>query len=211
MKLPRSYNDITIEQYQEIYPLLKSRPSVEQWITVIAKLSGHSEDYYMDMPVRDLKRVIFKLQFLLSPELNTKVKRYALINGRIYKAVYKANELTTAQGIDLKEFQKPTPGQSVQDRVIENAHYMLASIYLPLSWKGFKYNSSKHQQASNDFKKARLGDVFGTLFFYSVVYEQLMIAIEASGKEALEVISPHMEKVLEWARNNPSGSTGGGS
>ena len=165
MSLPKSYNDITISQFQECYFILGQNPEIEQWITVLSLLSGVPEDFYYNLPTQKLKRKIYRLQFLLNPELNTKVKKYIYLNGRIYKAIYKASDLTTAQGIDIKEFQKPEEDQSIQDRIVENADKLLATIYLPITWKGFKYDSSKHERSANDFKKAKMGQVYGTLFF----------------------------------------------
>lgn len=208
MRLPKSWNDITIGQFQECYFLLKDR-NIESWVKVISVLSGLKYAEVENIPIKKLKRHIFSLQFLLNPNLNTKVKKYISVNKRIYKATYNASDLSAAQAADIKTFLKPEPGVSHMDTIVENANKVLASIYLPLTWTGFKYNGSKHAKISSDFCKVKMGDVYGTLFFYSVVYEKLMQTtldyFEKNQKEKTEL----MQEVLQWAKT--SGVIGGGS
>ena len=201
MRLPRTWNDITISQFQECYFLLGDKPGTDEWIKVISVLTGKSFDYIESIPLRKLKGLILSLHFLRHPTLNEKVKKYIVLNGRIYKAVYFATELNTAQAIDLKTFLKPD-GLDQTGTIVENAHKLLASIYLPLSWIGFKYNGSKHEKIANDFKSTKMGDVYGTLFFYSVVYRNWMLTLEASGRNANLILEPHMKEVIEWATKN---------
>jgi hypothetical protein len=132
MRLPKSYNDITVSQFQQCYFLLGQSPNIEQWISVLSVLSGKPESVFLNMHRQKLKRCIYRLQFLLKPELNTKVKKYIYCGGRIYKAIYQASDLNGAQGIDLKNFQRPVDGQHYLDTIIENADKLLACIYLPL-------------------------------------------------------------------------------
>ena len=198
MKIPKSWNEITISQFQECYFILGKTPDIDSWVKVISVLSGRSCDEIESIPLKDLTKCIYSLNFLLKPNLEEKVKKYVLVNKKIYKAIYQATDLNTAQGHDLKTFLEPN-GLDFQDTVVENAHKLLATIYLPLKWRGFKYNGGKHAQIAEDFKHAKMGDVYGTLFFYSVVYKNLMQTMEACGNEALQVTQEHMKEVVEWA------------
>lgn len=210
MRFPKSYNDLTIAQFQECYFILGKDPGTDEWIRVLSILSGKPEDYFLELPKSKLKDWIKKLQFLLTPELNTKVKRYLYINGRIYKAILNANEINTAQGIDLKTFQKPAEGQSNEDAVIENAHMLLACIYIPMVRFRFRYDGKYHSRTVEDLKKVKVGDVFGTLFFYSILSGELTKATEDFGREALKTVEDHMKEVTEWAQKNHSGIIGAG-
>lgn len=200
MKLPQSWDEITVNQFQECYFVLK-KPSLESWVTVISILSGLSQSEVESIPIKKLKKSIFQLQFLLDPKINTKVRRWLYLNGTIYKAVFNANELNTAQTIDIKEFMKPK-GISTEDAIVEGLHSLLACIYLPLTFGGFKYDGSRHSKIAEAFKSARIGDVYGTLFFYSVAFRNLTLATEAYGKKQIEILEPHVKEVTEWATQN---------
>lgn len=210
MRFPSSYNDLTISQFQECYFILGKVPQIEQWITVLSILSGKPEDYFNEMPIKKLKGYIAKLQFLLNPKLNTKGKKYVYANGRIYKAILNANEITTAQGIDLKTFQKPAEGQSIEESVIENAHKLLACIYVPLVGFKFRYDGKYHPRTVEDLKKVKVGDVFGTLFFYSNLFGPLTETFNHYGEKALNLVEEHMKEVAEWMQKNPSEIIGAG-
>lgn len=207
MRLPKSWNEITVGQFQECYFVLGKNPTIEHWCRVIAVLSGLTEAEVESMLIKKLKQKIIQINFLQHPNLNERVKRYIYLNGTVYRSVYQPNELTvsqikqlkTNQAIDIKTFCSPPEKVSYQDNIVEQAHKLLASIYVPLSWRGFKYDGSKHSKASEDFRSARMGDVYGTLFFYSRVYNALMQSIQDCGVKAKEDMTPHMEEVYAWA------------
>lgn len=209
ISLPKDFNEITVGQFQECYFINKSDPSLEGWARIISILSGKPYEEVINYQVDVLKAIKKRLLFLLDDEdLNTKVKKYIYVKGHVYKAVYEANKLSAAQGIDLKEFMKGDMDQ--KDIIVENAHKLLASIYLRLGWSGFKYRGDIHQEVSEDFKKCKVGDVWGTLFFYSSVFPKLTQCFQDSMKESLEIIQEHAQALELWASKKDSITTGDG-
>lgn len=209
MRLPKSFNDITIFQYQVCYNLLKKDHSIETWVAVLAALSNKSYAEIEAIPIWQLKKHIEQLAFIMVPPTKLKVKKYIYVNGRIYKAIYKANHLTPGQGIDIKTFLKPQEGQTQEDSAVSNAHHLLACIYLPLKRLRFSYDGIDHEEIANDFLKCKCGDVLGTLFFYSKTWERLINASVKSGNESLQILTEHMEEVMKW--RTASGITGVGN
>lgn len=199
MRLPKSWNEITVEQFQECYFVLGKNPGLDSWILVLSILSGKSKDYFENIPIDKLKGHIKKLNFLLNPDLNTKVNKFVTIRGKVFKAVLFANELKTNQVADIKGFMVKE-GQSLNDTVVENAHKLLASIYVPLTFKGFNYTPSKHSKVSNYFRKAKMGEVYGTLFFYSENYKNLMKATQDFGESQLKIVKDHEQELMEWSK-----------
>ena len=197
MRIPKSFNDLTIEQFQECYFVLGSKPTLDSWIMVISILSGKSKDKVESLPIKELKKEINKLQFLLNPNLNEKVNKFIAVKGRPFKAVLNANEMQTNQVADLKGLMHKE-GQSVNDTIVENAHKLLACIYLPLTFSGFRYIPSKHKEVSQYFRKAKMGDVYGTLFFYSNLYKNLIESINTFGKKHMEIVNSHMKEIEDW-------------
>ena len=197
LKLPKDWNDVTVEQFQECYFLLGKSPTIDTWVMVLSTLSGKPGSEIEALSITDLKKYIKKLDFLVNPNLNEKVNKFVSIRGKIFKAVYQASDMQTNQVADLKGLMN-SEGQSINDTVVENAHKLLACIYVPLTLKGFRYVPSKHKEVSNYFRKAKMGEVYGTLFFYSKTYKALMEAINSYGEKNLEIVKEHMKEIEDW-------------
>ena len=197
LKLPKDWNQVTVEQFQECYFLLGKTPTIDTWIMVLSTLSGKSGNEIEELSITDLKKYIKKLDFLTNPTINENVKKYIAIKGRMFKAVYQASDMQTNQVADLKGLMN-SEGQSINDTVVENAHKLLACIYVPLTLKGFKYTPSKHKEVSDYFRKAKMGEVYGTLFFYSKVYKALTETINSYGQKNLEIVKEHMKEIEDW-------------
>lgn len=205
MRLPKSFNDITVGQYQKIYFLLKENTN-ESWVAIISELSGKPYDEIEAIPIRELKLIIKRLDFILRPEvLHEKVKKYIAVRGRICKAIYQADLLNTAQLVDIKTFLQPTKDLDQTETTVVNAHRLLASIYLPLTWRGFRYTNS-HKKLAEDFKGAKMGDVYGTLFFYSVLWERLIECSLEYGKNQAEFLKTHLEEVTQFLTSEEGGT-----
>lgn len=210
LKLPKDWNDITVEQFQECYFLLGKNPTIDTWVMVLSTLSGKSGKEIESLSITELKKYIKKLDFLVNPSLNEKVNKFVTIKGKLFKAVYRASDMQTNQVADLKGLMA-SEGQSINDVVVENAHKLLACIYIPLTLKGFRYVPSKHKEVSNYFRKAKMGEVYGTLFFYSKTYKNLMEAINTYGEKNLEIVKEHMKELEEWqTQRKTSESVGAG-
>lgn len=196
MRLPKSWNDITVEQFQECYFILGKNPKIDDWVLALSVLSGKGVKQIEDLSIKKLKDEINKLQFLLSPALNEKVNKILYTKGRCFKAVLDLSQMQTNQVADLKGFmtgEKPT-----QDLIVENFHRLLACIYLPLTFKGFKYVPSQHVKTSEYMKKVKIGDVYGTLFFYSDVYKALTKTTQDFGEKQVGILKEHMEEIQKW-------------
>lgn len=206
MRLPKSWNQVSIEQFQECYFVLGKNPTIDSWVTVLSILSGKPIKYIEGLPIRDLKDYIKKLSFLLEPKMNEKVNKFVSIKGRVFKAVYDASQMQTNQVADLKGFM--TGEGSINDVVVENAHNLLACLYIPLTLKGFRYVPSKHKEVASYFRKVKMGDVYGTLFFYSKVYEELMKTTQDFGEKNLKIVKDHMKELEDWQRTSTKDGVG---
>ena len=197
MRLPKNWNQITVEQFQECYFLLGKTPTIDTWVMVLATLSGKSADYIERLEIRELKKAIKQLDFLLTPNLNEKVNKYVSFTGRVYKAVLFADQMQTNQVADLKGLMVSN-GQSVNDTIVENCHKLLACIYVPLTLTGFKYLPNKHKGMRGGLETEKMGDVYGAVFFYSILYNNLIETTRTFGEKNLQEIQNHMKEVEEW-------------
>lgn len=202
MKLPVSFNEVTVGEFQECYFILKKDPSgLESWARVISILGRVPYEKITAKTPKEIRALASRLLFLLDHnKTNQKVKKYIHVNGKVYRAVYEANKLTAAQGVDIKTFMKGEGSQ--EDIVVENAHKLLASIYIPFTGWGFKYDPVNHKKIANDFLSVKMGDVLGTLFFYSVSWEKLIEAYLPYMNEAQKTIQTHLEVLKQWQKGS---------
>jgi hypothetical protein len=197
MRLPKSFSEITVGQYQECYFILKENPNdIDQWVKVIAVLSGKTPDEVSAMKIREIKSCVTRLNFILMPEfLQERAKQYIYAGGRVYKAILNAMDLSNANAIDIRHFL--ADGADAKDAAVKNAHKLLASIYQPLTWRGFRQDD-KHPEHAERFKRAKMGDVYGALFFYSVLSTHL---IKASLDYGVPILEEHLKELEEFKKS----------
>ena len=79
-------------------------------------------------------------------------------------------------------------------------------MLLPLYYTKFKIFGKKNLEEnqlklSEDFKKVKIGDVYGAVFFYSVLWNQFAPILEASLKEATAIIEGLVEDGQDFIKH----------
>ena len=187
MKVPQSLNEITIEQFQFCYAILRKDNSVHGWILVLSYLTGKEVDYFEEMPVKDVLELAKKLQFIKD------YQKGLIINDTIYIGSKKFKGLTDISKGTFSQFTSIKTVASKGD-VIENIHFILGSIYCEAHLFGNKYNQL---EASESLKQAKAGDVLGLVFFYSKILKHLNPIILKS----LEEVKNHAQ-ILAQEKNS---------
>lgn len=194
MKIPKSFNEITISQYQQVFKIHHSDLEVEdREAQIISLLSGETIEKVEKLPLSKFKEVVRSLSFLYNSNLLPKeLKPFVVSGATIYKPWLKLDELQTAQFVDLKTFQS-------RGTVIENFHLLLACIYTPVNWLGKQkeYDPKIHAKVAQDMLNVKVGEVSGTLFFYSNVFEKLSPTILMSFQESRNTINSLVKEMME--------------
>jgi hypothetical protein len=206
MRLPKSFSDIFVGQFQECYFILKKSRSIESWVQVMSILSGIPYEELQKLPGKERNAHLRSLKFLDNPEVNTKLKPVIRIKGRLFKATYNATDLCGAQAVDIKTFLSPLPDHSQIDMAVLNADKLLASAYRPLTGLRFKYDPHNHKRNAELFKGVKLSEVYGTLFFYSLVWENWISALQAYIDDPL--LKDHLERINQWSKSSVSSGDG---
>lgn len=191
----KSWN-ITVEQFQEALPYYKkaieakeTEEALNNWMVVIAIITGTTVDVIQEMPIDKLKVQIKDLAWLGTlPSDSPKFK--IEINGIKYKAPKEESEFNTSRYIEYKTFLK--------GGLIENLHLILATIYQP-------EEKQSHKERAEIFKKAMIGDVYGMVFFWTKRYRKQISRIQAYGlkvakqknKEAQKILMETLKETLE--------------
>ena len=206
MKVPKNWNQVTVDQYQQALPFYKkaieepdSIKSLDNWSAVIAILTNSQLDTIQSMDIGKLKAVIKKLSFLSETKFYGRRKHLLFHNNTLYKAPKEAREFSTAMYVDYKTFLGRDGG------MISNLHFILATIYEPY----FKTKQS-HEKRANEFKGIAIGKVYPVVFFYSIAYRNSIKRIQEYGiKIAEEKIAEAQSILMETLRETLEDIGGG--
>lgn len=199
MELPRSFNELTVRQFQEASRIIKFEDDLlERHIQLIALLTNQTIDWVESHTPAQVGEMAKQMDFLVKPEVNKKVKSFIVQNKRIYKPILEMNKINWGQ---IKTIKTLTEKEEYPNQYLNQ---QLACVYSKVNWYGKGvYSAGDHLQKSQDLLDAKLGDVYGTLFFYSNVSEKLSHVMDSYLKEATQTIAETMPEIMEWARKNP--------
>jgi len=181
--IPFDFNTLTVRQYQVLNEIFDSEAELlDKQINAIAYLLGRSTIWVESLPLDKFKYYAGQLTFIKQPNINTKIKKYVFVGGVLFKAETEFEKLLAGQYIDLKELAKDGSG-------VKNLHKLLACIYKPVF---FKYD---HKKCSEIMLNAKLGKVYGLLFFCTNELERLNDYILTSLEEANKTIAEAMNEM----------------
>jgi hypothetical protein len=165
-----TWNEITVWQYQQIYPIV-TKPE-KDWTTldVESKLVGilhNLTDTQVDsLSVAEFNKLKVTLNFL-DDKIEGKPVKYTEVNGKRYKFIYDVQQIKAARYIEAKVFSTDLVG---------NLHKLSASMVIPQRktwygrWVDDKYDASKHSQYAEDLQGANFMHVYQSVVFFYQVY-----------------------------------------
>lgn len=199
MELPNSFSDLTVKQFQDASYIIKNEDDLlERHVKLIACLSNKPIEWVESHTPAQVGEMVKKLDFLLTPVVSKKIKPFLVFNKSVYRPILKMETINWGQIKTIKVLgeREEYPNQYLNQK--------LACVYSKLNWYGKAvYSASDHTKKSEDLLNARLGDVYGTLFFYSNVLVTLKPVIESFSKYATQTIAETMPEVMKWAKENP--------
>lgn len=211
MNIPKSFREVTVEQYQELLPIYKkivdesdAEKVILGWVNIIAILADCQTDEVESLPIEKLDKIIRSLEWLVQGHFPAARRKYMFFKGRLYKATLNANEFNVARYVEIKTFLG-------RGGVVPELHNLLASIYTPLTLKGWVNDSTKHKERSELFKKAKVGKVYPTVFFYSKVWNNSIRDIQAYGIKKAEMNLKKADDILMQTLREILDDIGGGT
>lgn len=177
--LPKSYKDLSVEKYQELFPTIQkaiNEPDDDKRYELsleLCRLLGNPID---SLTIREQAKAIKQISFLKTNQYEL-VYKYIWIKGVLYKAENDVEKLLAGQYVSIKTI--------IQDGEIVPHLDKLA----PLCYKRFKfkhqwneggvkrtkyfsfvYDSDNHNELSDWFKTASCHKALPIVFFCSMVY-----------------------------------------
>ena len=190
-----NWQKVTIEQYQEVYRLLKDTgmDSFEKETLILAALSGKTTRQIEALTIADYKKLRQEVDFAFSAPPKGKPSQYIKANGRWYKVIYDIRKIRANQYVTLQHFAKSD--------IIENLHQVLACTVAPARRiAGFfvagRYNASNHERYAEDLKQCAFIHAHNSALFFWTLFNNAIAEclpfLEDKAKEALK------------SRSNPS-------
>jgi hypothetical protein len=187
--IPTNVNNLTIKEFIEYENIrTSSLENIDKIIQIASSFTDISVSEYENMSFNELEKVKSKVLLLINSKPNTRLKNTFWHDGTRYKACKDEKDFKTNQYTALKQYETD---------VINNLHKILALIYVkcPLFSK-YKFNSDNVEEISDViYNYGKVGDVYGTLFFYSNRSEKLKADLLNSLEEVQKEIAIHMEVV----------------
>jgi len=187
--IPTNVNNLTIKQFIEYENIrTSSLENIDKIIQIASSFTDISVSEYENMSFNELEKVKSKVLLLINSKPNTRLKNTFWHDGTRYKACKDEKDFKTNQYTALKQYETD---------VINNLHKILALIYVKCPvFSKYKFNSDNVEEISDViYNYGKVGDVYGTLFFYSNRSEKLKADLLNSLEEVQKEIAIHMEEV----------------
>ena len=165
-----TWNELTVWQYQQIYPIV-TKPE-KDWTTldVESKLVGilnNLTDTQVDsLSVSEFNKLRTTLSFL-DDKIEGKPVKYTKVNGKRYRFVYDVQQMKAARYIETKVFST---------ELVSNLHKLAASMVMPQrkTWYGMwvddKYDAAKHSEYADDLQASNFIHIYHSVVFFYQVY-----------------------------------------
>lgn len=169
IKLPDSWNEVTLGTYQEIASI-ETTDNTQKWIEIISILSNADPEKVKHMDVTAFTKAVNHLGWILALPDDKMFKEELTINGVSYKFKERLESLTIGEWIDLESYIEETN---------HNLHKTFAVLYSD--------GSDSFEKRVQLFKdNIMIGDVYGALVFFSLI-----------GKESIMTIKDYLHSEME--------------
>lgn len=174
-----TWNDLTVWQYQQIYPIV-TKPEKE-WtnLDVESKLVGiiyNMTDTQVDsLTIQQFNNLRSTLTFL-DDKIEGKPVKYTQVNGRRYRFIYDVQKMKAARYIESKVFSTD---------LISNIHKLAASMVMPMRktwygrWVDDKYDAAKHSEYAADLQASNFIHIYNSVVFFYQVYRNWIEVTQA--------------------------------
>lgn len=165
-----TWNELTVWQYQQIYPIV-TKPE-KDWtnLDVESKLVGiiyNLTDTQVDsLTIQQFNNLRGTLDFL-DDKIEGKAVKYTQVNGKRYRFIYDVQQMKAARYIESKVFSTD---------LIGNLHKLAASMVVPQKktwygrWVDDTYDAAKHSEYAADLQASNFVHIYHSVVFFYQVY-----------------------------------------
>jgi hypothetical protein len=185
LTFPTSYDEITLQQYQEITALEDKYDSdIHRVMAAIRILTKADEKQLMQISSKDIPRIEKVLSWLKTPPEKTEVRDRFTMDGVEYGLVPDMDNLTVGEFADL---------ENQCEEADKNMHEILAILYRPVVRTVSNWYEIEPYRPSVEKGKAMLNAPFGVavslMVFFSVIERELVMSSPQYSQVQAQVLS----------------------
>ena len=140
LKIPTSWEDITLGQYIELRPILQTKEDdIKRVINILCVLTGKKREEIRNVTIPDFHKLVKKMSFLNDPLPKQLNKRRFLIGGKWYEFKLDAKKMLFGEYISVMEILQKSGDN--EDLLFNNLHKILTVICRPVYKTLFGFKS----------------------------------------------------------------------
>ena len=215
IKLPESWDDITVGMYIELRPILHADMNeIERLIYLLAVILKKPTQDIEKIKIEDYHKMRETLAFLWKEELPTILQKNFNINGKDYEVVLNANELDAGQYMSVVTKLKDI--ENDPEIAYNKLHEILASISVPVEkvkkkYKRIAIEPSYYKKVAQDFYNYLPMSIAYPIgvFFYNLSESLTKIIVDYSKSKIAEKMTEAEEIQAEVMRDFLNDGDGG--
>jgi len=198
MKIPKRYEDLTVDQFQKLEEL-KTNTSLDKLDRAVLRLSilsGKSVDYIESLNATLVYNTLMDAVFLTQPITQIETPKEVKLGGIKFRYIKDIHEYNIAQEKDWKEMVKNS-----DNNYINCLPELMAVCHQEYENGKWVYNSNNHQRNVELFRHSKLSESLGAVFFYSKTlkgYTKVLADCLVKATETIQEIQKEMMEDLEF-------------
>jgi len=186
---PNRYEDITVEQWQKADSIVNSDKSkLDKQIELVSYFTGKTIEQVDNMETTLFFGYCNKLAFLFEDITPMPIVNKFKINGIDFIPTDSLQKMKVNQMVDYTEILKAN-----SNSICQSLHMILPIVFC----KAKGYEPDKHAEYVELFKKAKLGDVLGAVFFYTDYWQRVERITQHSMEKSVQLIQERMNEISQ--------------
>lgn len=193
MNIPKRYEDLTVEQFQQLELLKEDSTSdtLDKTIKRLSILSGKSIEYIEAMKPTEVYNKLLDAIYLSLPLTSMECPETFMLGFKKFRAIKDISSYSLSQQIDYTNILKANNSD-----YIKCLPELMAISHQELTLRGWKYCPENHAKNVELFKKSKLSESMGAVFFYSNCLKSYSTIIADYTQEKAKVLQDHMKEMM---------------
>ena len=194
MNIPKRYEDLTVQQFQELEALKSNTDldTLDKAVKRLSILSGKDVDYIESLTATEIFNTLSDAVFLMSPIHEMPIPNHIVFSGVKFRYIKEIHEYNICQEKDWKEIVKMNGND-----YIKCLPELMAICHQEHENGKWVYNSDNHLRNVELFKKSKLSESLGAVFFYSKSLTSCIKVLADYSKKVENQITEHYQTMME--------------
>lgn len=175
VKIPDSWNEVTVGQYQELCQTSKD-------LDTVSILLDQDPEEVRKFDSASMGKIVSHLGWVKQLPDDKKYNAFVEVNGKEYRLIENLNSFTLGEWIDMEEYLNDFK---------TNIHLILAMLYRDRPG----YDTEDNRERAELFRdNMMIGDVYGCFVFFSLVAAKSMTTIQHTLLQQTQTRMKHLKK-----------------